>query len=134
MSSGHNVPLYLGGSITDLSVTDGCRVRCGDRRIVPQRTSGSLVNIAHIPKIILASRPASMQNDPGAAAGPFGAGFCAGAIWRSVAAALAATSGASRSHLAWLRCSLLLTLAEIFSSSRHVSKKCQEATWHRIHK
>ena len=48
MSSGHNVPLNLGGSITDLSVTDGCRRRCSDEIIMGRAVRKVPVNIDHI--------------------------------------------------------------------------------------
>jgi hypothetical protein len=40
-----------GGSVTELSVTDGCQRRGGDRTTMPQCKSCLLVNIAHSPKL-----------------------------------------------------------------------------------
>jgi hypothetical protein len=39
-----------GGSVTELSVTDGCRWRGGDQANIAQYKSCLLVNIAHSPK------------------------------------------------------------------------------------
>jgi hypothetical protein len=43
-------PATLGGSATELSVTENCRGRVGDGTNMPRRKANLLVNIAHIPK------------------------------------------------------------------------------------
>jgi hypothetical protein len=41
---------YIGGSATELSVTENCRERVGDGTSMPPYKADLLVNIAHIPK------------------------------------------------------------------------------------